>query len=75
VIPDGLFAQRKVEEGLAMANEEHLARLKRGVKAWNRWRSAHPEIQPDLRQAKLYTADLPKANFSYTDLSGPEIWD
>jgi uncharacterized protein YjbI with pentapeptide repeats len=58
-----------------MANEEHLARLRRGVKAWNRWRTAHPEIQPDLSQASLYTADLLRANFSHTDLSGAEIWE
>ena len=36
-----------------MANEEHLARLKQGVAAWNQWRRAHPEIQPDLDGAPL----------------------
>ena len=33
-----------------MANEEHLARLKQGVEAWNQWRTAHSEIQPDLSE-------------------------
>jgi uncharacterized protein YjbI with pentapeptide repeats len=36
-----------------MANEEHLARLKQGVTAWNEWRKAHPEIKPDLTGAIL----------------------
>jgi hypothetical protein len=31
-----------------MANEEHLAILKQGVKAWNQWREAHRDIRPDL---------------------------
>jgi hypothetical protein len=30
-----------------MAIEEHLARLKQGVKAWNQWRHQSPEIEPD----------------------------
>jgi hypothetical protein len=41
-----------------MANEEHLARLKQGVEAWNQWRDKHPEIYPDLREADLAGADL-----------------
>jgi uncharacterized protein YjbI with pentapeptide repeats len=56
-----------------MANQEHLARLRRGVKAWNRWRAAHPEIQPDLRQANLCEANLLRADLSYTDLSGANL--
>ncbi|MBN3884140.1 MAG: pentapeptide repeat-containing protein [Nostoc sp. JL34] len=31
-----------------MANEEHVAILKKGVKTWNKWREQHPEIIPDL---------------------------
>ena len=34
-----------------MANEEHVAILKRGVKAWNRWREQNREVEPDLREA------------------------
>jgi uncharacterized protein YjbI with pentapeptide repeats len=56
-----------------MANEEHLARLGRGVKPWNQWRSAHPDIQPDLRHAYLREAILPNANFSYADLAGADL--
>ena len=29
-----------------MANEEHLARLKQGVEAWNQWREANPGSVP-----------------------------
>ena len=32
-----------------MANEEHTAILKRGVREWNRWREENPEIHPDLQ--------------------------
>ena len=34
-----------------MANEEHLAILKQGVKAWNKWRRENPMIEPDLISA------------------------
>jgi TIR domain/Pentapeptide repeats (8 copies) len=58
-----------------MANEEHLARLKRlGVRAWNRWRRKCPAIQPDLSEANLaevnlYSADLTRANLAKADLT------
>lgn len=32
-----------------MANPEHLAILKQGVKAWNRWRSENPDLSPFQR--------------------------
>ena len=41
-----------------MANEEHLALLKKGVKAWNEWRKQHGDVIPDFRGAMLYEADL-----------------
>ena len=31
-----------------MANEEHLAELKKGVKHWNQWRKDNPDVKPDL---------------------------
>jgi hypothetical protein len=31
-----------------MANDEHVAMLKRGVDAWNAWRDKNPNIRPDL---------------------------
>jgi len=36
-----------------MANEEHIARLKQGVDAWNAWRRETPDARPDLRGAIL----------------------
>jgi len=41
-----------------MANEEHLAKLEEGVKAWNLWREVHPTLVPDLKGADLHDADL-----------------
>ncbi len=51
-----------------MANPEHLAILKEGVEAWNRWRKKHPKIQPDLFRADLCAADLRGANLRATNL-------
>src|SRR5919109_2960847 len=47
-----------------MANEEHLARLKQGVAAWNQWREANPDIQPILAGADLREADLTRADLT-----------
>ena len=51
-----------------MANEEHLAILKQGAEAWNKWRLENPTIRPDLIKAGLNWADFIKANFSRADL-------
>ena len=56
-----------------MANEEHLARLKQGVEAWNAWRSEHKEIRPDLTRADLTRAHLVKANLAWADLTGADL--
>jgi uncharacterized protein YjbI with pentapeptide repeats len=45
-----------------MANEEHLALLKRGVGVWNTWRNINRKIRPDLGGAYLYGANLHRAN-------------
>ena len=55
-----------------MANDEHVAILKKGADAWNVWRDENPEIRPDLKGADLVGADLIKANqamLSRTDLT------
>ena len=57
-----------------MANEEHVAILKKGVAAWNEWRRENPDIRPNLsganlRRAHLYGADLSRADLSRADLS------
>jgi uncharacterized protein YjbI with pentapeptide repeats len=47
-----------------MANDEHIAMLKKGVDTWNAWRRENPDIRPDLREADLGGANLSKANLS-----------
>ena len=71
-----------------MANDEHLAILKKGVAAWNKWREQHPDVEPDLRGANLNganllgaylhganlrQADLVQANLSRANLSGTNL--
>lgn len=56
-----------------MANPEHLAILKQGVKEWNEWRKQHPEIQPDLNGADLSDANLLGADLSSAYLDGAHL--
>ena len=53
-----------------MAEKEHLARLKQGVEAWDRWREENPDLKPDLSDAKLERANLGGADLSGVDLYG-----
>jgi hypothetical protein len=52
----------------AMANEDHIAQLEKGVAAWNGWRSEN-DVHPDLRGA-----DLRDANLSSANLIGAILW-
>jgi uncharacterized protein YjbI with pentapeptide repeats len=56
-----------------MANDEHVAMLKKGVDAWNAWRDENPSIVPDLHGADLSGADLSGADLSRADLSGADL--
>jgi uncharacterized protein YjbI with pentapeptide repeats len=51
-----------------MANEEHLARLKQGVEAWNRWRNENRGTQLDLSGVDLSEVNLHRANLSGVNL-------
>jgi hypothetical protein len=51
-----------------MANEEHVAQLRKGVDAWNHWRN-EDFATPDLSQANLDDVDLGGANLSGANLS------
>jgi hypothetical protein len=53
-----------------MANPEHLAKLREGPEAWNRWREEHLEVVPDLRDANLIGANLSGTNLIGANLSG-----
>ena len=56
-----------------MANDEHVALLKQGVDAWNRWRDENPGARPDLNEANLREANLREANLSGTNLRGANL--
>jgi hypothetical protein len=61
-----------------MANRKHLAILKKGVAAWNKWREEHPEVRPNLSSAhfggtNLGGADLSGAGLFRADLSGAKL--
>ena len=45
-----------------MANDEHVALLKKGAAARNAWRNENPDIRPDLSYADLRGANLVGAN-------------
>jgi uncharacterized protein YjbI with pentapeptide repeats len=54
-----------------MANDEHVALLKKGVAAWNAWRDENPHVRANLSEADLTGADLTEANLSGADLTAP----
>src|SRR5262244_697771 len=56
-----------------MANDEHVAMLKKGVDAWNEWRRENPDIRPDLSGADLFCANLKGANLSGAHLDGADL--
>jgi uncharacterized protein YjbI with pentapeptide repeats len=56
-----------------MANEEHLARLKQGVWAWNEWRDQYPNMRPDLTGADLIMMDLALMDLTQAHLSRADL--
>src|SRR5262249_14656985 len=56
-----------------MANQDHVARLKQGVKAWNAWRRKNKTVVPDLDGADLSGANLSLADLSGANLSGADL--
>jgi uncharacterized protein YjbI with pentapeptide repeats len=56
-----------------MANDEHVALLKKGVAAWNAWRDENPDIDPDLFEADLNGANLRGANLRGANLRGANL--
>jgi Pentapeptide repeats (8 copies) len=56
-----------------MANDEHVAILKKGVDAWNAWRVENSNIRPDLSGAILSGRDLSGANLRQADLRQADL--
>jgi uncharacterized protein YjbI with pentapeptide repeats len=56
-----------------MANDEHVALLKTGVKAWNEWRRENFDVKQDLSYAHLGGADLSGANLSRAYLYNADL--
>jgi hypothetical protein len=63
------------QRGVHMANQEHVAQIKRGAKVWNEWRKENPAIVPDLSKADLSKADLRNADLTGADLAGANLGD
>ena len=51
-----------------MADPEHLAKLRQGVKAWNTWREENPNTIPHLNGADLSKVNLKGAFLATADL-------
>src|SRR3954454_7624459 len=71
-----LLAQKKMvigRSGTAMANTEHVERLKQGSTAWNAWRKENVSIVPDLSDADLPGADLRDSDLHGADLSDADL--
>jgi hypothetical protein len=61
-----------------VANDKHLAQLRRGAAIWNEWRTRNPDEKPDISGANLRTtnlsaADLRAADFCAANLSAAKL--
>jgi hypothetical protein len=56
-----------------MADKTQLEVLKNGVSAWNVWRAAHAELEPNLADAHLIGLDLMGANLARADLRKADL--
>ena len=56
-----------------MANNAHVAILRKRVRVWNQWRKSHPEVRPDLSDADLAEADLGRANLRGVSLARADL--
>ena len=56
----------------AMANPKHIAKLREGVEAWNKWRLNRSK-NVDLSNADLQTVNLPGADLFRASLHGADL--
>jgi hypothetical protein len=69
------YNESTTEEESAMADQQHLDRLRQGVSTWNAWREEQqPEFRPDLSGAHLIRANLSFADLSGANLSGADLF-
>jgi hypothetical protein len=59
--------------GEAMADKEHVKRLRQGIEEWNAWRQDKPTIRPILSRADLRGADLSDTNLGLANLRGADL--
>lgn len=57
-----------------MADQRQLEILHTGIDAWNHWRAANGEIDPDLSEADLSTMDLSGASLWGVNLHRANLW-
>jgi uncharacterized protein YjbI with pentapeptide repeats len=77
VLADGrvsLYNVSATKEEYTMADQQQSDLLRKGVDAWNTWRTLHKEVKPNLRGAALSEANLNRANLSETDLSRADLY-
>lgn len=72
----------KVHWSRALANPDHVATLKQGVKMWNQWRLRNSEVKPDLSGAYISESSMDWAIeclgpplFENADLSDIDLGD
>jgi Pentapeptide repeats (8 copies) len=51
-----------------MANDDHVALLRKGVATWNAWRDENVNIRPNFNEANLHEANLSEMNLNDADL-------
>jgi uncharacterized protein YjbI with pentapeptide repeats len=56
-----------------MAHYKHLAILRMGVEAWNRWRKDEPDVKPELSCATLLRAELSGAELNGAELVAADL--
>ena len=56
-----------------MPDKGQVDTLRQGAKDWNRWRTIHPDIKPDLSKADLNGAGLRGTDLNGSDLNGSDL--